>query len=272
VTRLSTLALLATLAVAGCGQGSGGEKYRPLAVGDPAPAFAVPTLTGDTARVAAGQPVTLVNVWATWCIPCQQEFADLERIHRDYAPRGLRVVAVSMDRGDAAEQDVREFVAERGATFTVGLDPRDRVRALYGSLGVPESYLVSADGRLLWRQIGAFPEGAAAARRAIEQALAGKAQSRPATRRTARAPRDRPRVSSDIVRRDQHDFATSAADAAVRSRRPLRLPSRVCGGHDGPARTRPGAQRHPGASCRRRARRCWPVTELRPESPPSWGR
>jgi hypothetical protein len=69
-------------------------------------------------------------------------------------------------------QGVRDFVREHGATFLVARDPADNVRHLYQSIGVPESYLVGADGRLLWRQIGAFPAGAAAAREAIEQALA----------------------------------------------------------------------------------------------------
>jgi hypothetical protein len=82
------------------------------------------------------------------------------------------VLAVSVDRG--GDGDVRDFVREHGATFLVARDPEERVRQLYQGIGVPESYLVSADGRLLWRQIGAFPDGAAAARAAVERALAGR--------------------------------------------------------------------------------------------------
>lgn len=170
ITTATLLSLAAALVLGGCERAR--EKFRPMALGEPVPQFVVRTLAGDSARVAPGGPVTLVNVWATWCVPCQQEFADLEKIHRDFAPRGLRVLAVSMDRG--GDEEVREFVREHGATFVIGRDPEDRVRSLYQSIGVPESYLVSAEGKLLWRQIGAFPEGAAAARRAVEAALARK--------------------------------------------------------------------------------------------------
>jgi len=161
------VALLASGALGGCG--SAAERFRPVAVGEPVPAVAVRTLGGDSARVGPGEPLTLVNVWATWCVPCQREFADLERLHRDYAARGLRVLAVSIDKG--SDDEVREFAREHGATFVIGRDPEDDVRTQLQSIGVPESYLVAADGRLLWRQIGAFPEGAAAARAAVERAL-----------------------------------------------------------------------------------------------------
>jgi hypothetical protein len=56
-------------------------------------------------------------------------------------------------------------------TFTIAHDPEGRVQRLYQTVGVPESYLVSADGRLLWRHGGALSAGAPEARRAIESAL-----------------------------------------------------------------------------------------------------
>ena len=165
---LRTLAVALTLAAAACDGAS--DRFRPMAVGEPVPEVVVRTLAGDSARVGGAGPVTLVNVWATWCLPCQREFADLERLHADYSERGLRVLAVSVDRGD--DGAVRDFAREHGAHFAIGRDPAGVVRQRYQSIGVPESYLVGADGRLLWRQIGAFPEGAAAARKAIERALA----------------------------------------------------------------------------------------------------
>jgi cytochrome c biogenesis protein CcmG, thiol:disulfide interchange protein DsbE len=166
-TALAATVLLASGALAGCGNAA--ERFRPVAVGEPVPAVAVRTLGGDSARVGPGEPLTLVNVWATWCVPCQREFGDLERLHRAYGGRGLRVLAVSIDKG--SDEDVREFAREHGATFVIGRDPEDDVRTQFQSIGVPESYLVAADGRLLWRQFGAFPEGAAAARAAVERAL-----------------------------------------------------------------------------------------------------
>jgi thiol-disulfide isomerase/thioredoxin len=152
------------------------EAFRPIAVGELVPEFTVRTLEGDSARIAAGEPVTLLHVWATWCGPCQEEFPEIEAIQREFGPRGLRIVAVSVDEGD--DDPVRAFAREKGATFEIGRDAEGSVRRLYQSIGVPESYLISADGRLLVRQFGAIPEGAAAMRAAIEKALASQAQAR----------------------------------------------------------------------------------------------
>lgn len=153
----------------GCGSpprddgGGRGERFRPLSVGSPAPAYAVRTLAGDTVRVgtAAGEgadgaagPV-LLNVWATWCGPCRREFPELERLHQAHAARGLRIVAVSIDRDDDAA--VEAFVQEYGATFTIGRDASGIVQQRFQTMGVPESFLISSDGRLLWRHVGELP-------------------------------------------------------------------------------------------------------------------
>ena len=151
------------------------EAFRPIAVGEPVPEFTVRTLDGDSARIAAGEPVTLLHVWATWCGPCQKEFPEIEAIQQEFGPRGLRIVAVSVDEGD--DDPVKAFVREKGATFGIGRDPEGSVRRLYQGIGVPESYLISADGRLLVRQFGAIPAGAEAMRAAIEKALASAAQT-----------------------------------------------------------------------------------------------
>lgn len=165
------VAAAAVATIAACKPGANSdEAFRPIAVGEPVPDFTVRTLEGDSARIAAGQPVTLLHVWATWCGPCQKEFPEIEAIQREFGPRGLRIVAVSVDEGD--DDPVKAFVREKGASFEIGRDPEGSVRRLYQGIGVPESYLISADGRLLVRQFGAIPEGAAAMRAAIEKALA----------------------------------------------------------------------------------------------------
>jgi thiol-disulfide isomerase/thioredoxin len=165
------VAAAAVATITACTSGANSdEAFRPIAVGEPVPDFTVRTLEGDSARIAAGQPVTLLHVWATWCGPCQKEFPEIEAIQREFGPRGLRIVAVSVDEGD--DDPVKAFVREKGATFEIGRDPEGSVRRLYQGIGVPESYLISADGRLLVRQFGAIPEGAAAMRAAIEKALA----------------------------------------------------------------------------------------------------
>lgn len=175
----AALVLSAFTVAAGCAkmEASMEERFKPLGVGDPAPAYAARVLDGgaiDSARVGAGagtQPLTLVNVWATWCIPCQEEFPDLQAIHHDYAPRGLRVLAISVDAG--SDDEVRAFVKDKGATFEIARDESGRIRQLYQSVGVPETYLLSPEGKVLWRQPGALPKGAGTARAAIDAAFAG---------------------------------------------------------------------------------------------------
>jgi thiol-disulfide isomerase/thioredoxin len=146
--------------------------FKALAIGDAAPAFTVATLSGDSARVGgtAKQSVTLVNVWATWCGPCKAEFPELQALHVSYAPKGLRLLAISIDT-EGEDDAVRKSAQSMGATFAIGRDPTDEVRGRFAAVGIPETWLISADGRLLWRHSGAIPAGDLGVRRAIEAAL-----------------------------------------------------------------------------------------------------
>lgn len=145
---------------------------RPPAVGDIAPSLAVRRIAADgrtgpdSLRVGPGQPATLVAVWATWCAACRDEFAELERLHRTLGPRGLRVVAISVD--DGSSERVARFVAGRHATFEVGHDASGQVAERLHLVGVPESFLLDGDGRIRWRQRGTLTD---ASRPAIEAVL-----------------------------------------------------------------------------------------------------
>ena len=166
---------------AGCA--SKKEKAAPPAVADAAfttatigaaaPAFTVATIGGDSARIggSARQPVTLVNVWATWCGPCKAEFPELQALHTTFAPKGLRVVAISIDT--EADSVVSASAKSMGATFAIGRDPDDQVRGRFAAVGIPESWLIAADGKLLWRHSGAIAPGDEGVRSAIISALAG---------------------------------------------------------------------------------------------------
>jgi thiol-disulfide isomerase/thioredoxin len=144
----------------------------PGAVGTAAPAFTVAVLGGDSARVGgpATQPVTLVNIWATWCGPCKAEFPELQRLHTTYGPQGLRLLAVSIDSED--DGAVAASATAMGVTFPIARDPNDEIRGRFGAVGIPESWLIAADGTVLWRHAGAIPPGDTAVRSAIASALA----------------------------------------------------------------------------------------------------
>ena len=163
---IRALRVLAALAVAmGCSSRESaparGAAFHPLDVGDRAPAYAARTLAGDTVWVGAGTPV-LLNVWATWCTSCREEMSDLAALHDAYAPRGVKVVAVSVDAGDGTR--VRRFAESLKLPFALAHDPAGEVQRAFQAVGVPETYLVSADGRLLWVQRGGLHGGLGAVR------------------------------------------------------------------------------------------------------------
>ena len=126
--------------------------FRSLDVGDRAPLYASATLNGDTVRVGGRQQVTVLNVWATWCTSCREEMADLESLSREFAGHDVRVIGVSVDGGDGTR--VRRFAENEKLTFTVAHDPEQRVQQLYQVVGVPETFVLDTNGRVLFRYVG----------------------------------------------------------------------------------------------------------------------
>jgi cytochrome c biogenesis protein CcmG, thiol:disulfide interchange protein DsbE len=146
------------------------ERGSPLVIGAPTPAYTAITLAGGEVRLGAGaDTLTLVNVWATWCASCREEMQDLERIHRDYRGRGLRVVAISVDAG--SERLVRRIAEAEGLSFTVVHDQAARIQSVFQVMGVPANYLIGRDGRLIWQHTGGIHGATGPARSAIERTL-----------------------------------------------------------------------------------------------------
>ena len=115
-----------------------------------------------------GHPA-LLNFWASWCAPCQEEIPLLDALQRGYAPRGVRIVGLNLwDR----PADARRFLAESGASYPNGPDPDGATAVEYGVRGVPETYLIDQQSRLVRRWIGPLdPDDAAAA---VEALLGGR--------------------------------------------------------------------------------------------------
>jgi cytochrome c biogenesis protein CcmG, thiol:disulfide interchange protein DsbE len=141
-------------------------------VGSRFPAITVRTLAGDSIRLGADgtQPLTLVNMWATWCGPCKAEFPDLQRLHEQYHGRGLRLVAVSTDQQDSA---VRAFVMSTNASFPIGRDTAEAVLAFLRDGSLPQNILIGTDGRILYKAFGLRRPVDPALTAAIEAALGG---------------------------------------------------------------------------------------------------
>lgn len=114
--------------------------------------YSARTLDSVDVRVGAGEPVTLVAVFATWCSTCRAEFATLDSLHRALAPRGIRVLALSVD--EAGDEHVRKFVAARRVSLPVARDRSGAVGRTFGATGVPEHFLVDTRGVIRWHGRG----------------------------------------------------------------------------------------------------------------------
>ena len=132
----------------------------------PAPAFSLPRFDGGTLALASlrGQYV-LVNFWASWCIPCRDEAPLLERASREYRDRGLVVVGVNIQD---LEPEARKFIAEFKIRYPNVRDRDGRVSRAYGTTGVPESFFIDREGRVVRK----FP-GAAVEWRLWQEAIEG---------------------------------------------------------------------------------------------------
>jgi peroxiredoxin len=123
-------------------------------VGSRAPEFrAVNLRTGRPAALADYRGrVILLNVWATWCLPCRLEMPSLERLHETLGGSGFEVVGVSIDDGDSS--NVMRFVRELGLGFDVLHDREGAIQRIYRTSGVPESFVIDKDGIIVKRVIG----------------------------------------------------------------------------------------------------------------------
>lgn len=113
-----------------------------------------------------GTPFVL-NFWAAWCNPCREEAPILERGWRRHGPAG--VLYLGLDMQDATE-DALAFLREFGITYPTIRDPTNEIARSYGATGIPETYFVSAEGRVVGHVIGVvsedqLDEGALAAKR-----------------------------------------------------------------------------------------------------------
>jgi thiol-disulfide isomerase/thioredoxin len=113
--------------------------------------FSLPTLRGDTLRLSSLRgKVVLLNVWASWCGPCRDEFPLMTKLARELATRDFAVVAVS----DDIDQDAaRRFAAEYNPPFAIALARGSLQRSL-NYRGLPFTVLLDRDGRVVKRYIG----------------------------------------------------------------------------------------------------------------------
>ena len=137
-----------------------------------APDFKVMNLaTRDTVSLSDYRgSVTLVNIWATWCLPCRDEMPSMQALYDSLAGQGFRIAAISIDEG--SPEDVVAFAQKFGLTFDILHDRTGTIERLYQTTGVPESFLLDRRGILVKRVIGAHDWSSPANRSMVERLLA----------------------------------------------------------------------------------------------------
>jgi thiol-disulfide isomerase/thioredoxin len=120
-------------------------------------------------RDLRGSPV-LLNVWATWCEPCRAELPLLARLQARLASRGLRTIALSVDR-DHSRTAVAAVLRRRGIDLETWFDPADRASAVFGVGSLPTTLLFDASGVLVWRHEGAIKDNDPALTEMLDRVL-----------------------------------------------------------------------------------------------------
>jgi cytochrome c biogenesis protein CcmG, thiol:disulfide interchange protein DsbE len=139
ITRVAAYALaaLSTLASA--------SFAEPLTAGDAAPACTAPSL-GGAGRVSLAEyrgSVVYLDFWASWCGPCRESFPFMNELQRDMAGKGVRIVAISVDKTAA---DAQRFLTRYPPQFTVALDTSGACPTAFRLEGMPSSFVIDRSG------------------------------------------------------------------------------------------------------------------------------
>jgi cytochrome c biogenesis protein CcmG/thiol:disulfide interchange protein DsbE len=151
VPALGAAALVAVFML-GLQRDDGGRNLPSTFIGKPAPEFALPPLYEGAPGLSTADlktpGVKLVNVWASWCVPCRIEHPNITKL----AESGIPIFGINYKD---SEEGAKGFLDELGDPFTlIGTDGNGRAAIEFGVYGIPESFVVDGQGRIIYKQIG----------------------------------------------------------------------------------------------------------------------
>ena len=150
---------LALLFVRGLNNAGEARKLPSVLIGKPAPQFDLKAVAGlaepvpglKTADLTNGT-VTVVNFWASWCVPCRQEHPNLIELGKMSGKEGFKLVGINYKDKPA---DAARFLRQLGSSYAaIGSDYNGRVGIDWGVVGVPETYIVDGKGTITYKFIG----------------------------------------------------------------------------------------------------------------------
>ena len=142
-----------------------------LEAGTAAPDLNLPGLKEAVSLAGLKGKVVYVDFWASWCGPCKQSFPFMNELQSKYRAEGFEIVAVNLD---AKRDDADKFLAEVPARFTVAFDAKGESAKRFDVKGMPSSYLIGRDGKVVALHKGFKDEDRKALDAGIALALAAK--------------------------------------------------------------------------------------------------
>lgn len=132
---------------------SGRKDFEPVVAGAEAADFTLPDLNGKPVSLKDFRgKVVFLNIWATWCTTCEEEMPSMEALARGLKGRPFEIIAVSID--SESPEKVKKYITRLGLTFTVLHDRSGKIRDVYKTTGVPETFIIDQKGIIAEKVIG----------------------------------------------------------------------------------------------------------------------
>jgi len=146
------------------------EKETLVKVGDDVPEFVVEMFDGQKINIKDLKgKIVLINFWATWCPPCQEE---LKRVQKEILDRfkGKDFVFLAISREESKEQ-VKKFRERNGYTFPMGLDPERKIYSKFATATIPRNFIIDKKGKIVEIEVGYTKEAFAKMIEKLERLL-----------------------------------------------------------------------------------------------------
>ncbi len=171
--RLKGIAMSICIALAGATVSAHAAQplLTPVHPARPAPAFTLKDIDGKTQSLAQYRgKVVLVNFWATWCPPCRAEMPSIERLYASM--KGKPFVVLALDQGESVD-NVFAYMGQLSPspTFPVLLDNKSQAAHAFGVMGIPSTYLIDKQGRIVAQAIGGRDYDSAAMRTLLDRLM-----------------------------------------------------------------------------------------------------